>query len=76
MDALDPKYLLEKLDVVFDSLKRAAKLTVALGFLLKNVEDGSSGNSMHTKIIQVSRDLNMWLLQKTWQKSSNTDIIE
>ena len=41
MDASDPKYLLEKLDVVFDSLKRAAKLTVALGFPLKNVEDGS-----------------------------------
>ena len=40
MDTQDPKCLLEKLDVVFDSLKRAAKLIVAFGFVLKNVEDG------------------------------------
>ena len=41
MDTLDPKYLLEKLIVLFGSLKCAAKLNVALGFVLKNVEDGS-----------------------------------
>ena len=41
MDTLNAKFLLEKLDVVFDSLKCAAKLTVAFGFVLKNVEDGS-----------------------------------
>ena len=41
MDTLDPKYLLEKLDVVFDSLKSAAKLNVPLGFVLKTVEDRS-----------------------------------
>ena len=41
MDTPDPKYLLEKLDVVFDSLKCADKLSVAIGFVLKNVEDGS-----------------------------------
>ena len=40
-DTLDPKYLLEKLWVVFDSLKYAAKLNAAFGLLLKNVEDGS-----------------------------------
>ena len=39
MDTLDPKSLLEKLDVMFDSLKSAAKLNVAFGFVLKNVDD-------------------------------------
>ena len=38
---VDPKYLLEKLDIVFDSLKCAAMLNVAFGFVLQNVEDGS-----------------------------------
>ena len=33
--------LLEKLDVVYDSLKCAAKLNVAFCFELKNIEDGS-----------------------------------
>ena len=40
MDILDPKYLLETLDVVFDSLKSAAKFNVPFGFVPKNVEDG------------------------------------
>ena len=38
---LDPKCLLEKLNVVFNSLKGAVKVTLAFGFVLKNVEDGS-----------------------------------
>ena len=42
MDNLDRKYLLEKLIVVFDSLKCAAELNVAFGFVLKNLKDGSS----------------------------------
>ena len=41
MDTVDLNYLLEKLDVVFDSLNCAAKLKVAFGFVLENVEDGS-----------------------------------
>ena len=41
MDTLDPEYLLEELDVLFDSFKCAAKLIVAFGFVLKNVGDGS-----------------------------------
>ena len=35
MGYLDPKYLLKRLDVVFDSLKRAAELTVVFGFFQK-----------------------------------------
>ena len=41
MDTLDPKFLLEKLDVVFDSLKCAGRLNVAFGFVLKNIEGGN-----------------------------------
>ena len=46
MDCLDPKYLVEKPDVVFDSLKRAAKINVAFGFLLENVEDRNCRSCM------------------------------
>ena len=41
MDTLDTENLLEKLDVVFDGLKSAAKLNKAFSFVHKNVEDGS-----------------------------------
>ena len=41
LDTQDRKYLLEKLDVVFDCLKCATKLKVALVFVLKNLEHGS-----------------------------------
>ena len=41
MDTPDPKYLLEKLHFGFDSLICAAKLNVALDFVLKNVEGRS-----------------------------------
>ena len=34
MDTLDLKYLLEKLEVLFDSRKCAAKLNVSFGFVL------------------------------------------
>ena len=40
IDTLDPKYLLEKSVVVFDSLNFAAKLNIALSFEPKNL-DGS-----------------------------------
>ena len=39
MHTVDPKSLLENLDVLFDSLKNSAKLKIAFGFVLKNVED-------------------------------------
>ena len=40
-DTLEPKHMWEKLDIVFDSLKCAAKLKIAVSFVLKNVEDGT-----------------------------------
>ena len=41
MDTPNPEFSLEKLDVFFDSLKFAAKLSVAFGIVLRNIEDGS-----------------------------------
>ena len=41
MENLDLKYLLENLEVVFDSLICAAKMNVAFGFVFNNEEDGS-----------------------------------
>ena len=41
MDTLGPKYLLKKVNAVTGTLKCAAKLNIAFGFVLKNVEDGS-----------------------------------
>ena len=41
MDTLNTRYLLEKLDVMFNSLNCADKLNVAFDFMLKSVEDGS-----------------------------------
>ena len=41
MDSLVPKYLMENLDGVFDSLKCAAKLNVAFSFVPTIVEDWS-----------------------------------
>ena len=40
MDSLKPHLLVEKLDVMFDSLENAAKFIVAFGFFLKDVGVG------------------------------------
>ena len=71
MDTLNPEYLLEKLDVMFDSLKGAAKLNVPFGFVLKNVEDRVLGINLQRTIIKYWGDLNLWLPQKNWKKSRN-----
>ena len=41
MDILDAHTSSQKLDTVFEKLKCAAKMNVAFGFVLKNIEDGS-----------------------------------
>ena len=67
VDTLDAKYLLEKLDNVFDTLKCAAEVIVAFGLVLEKVEYRSCRYYYaHEK--KYWRDLNLWLLQKTWQK--------
>ena len=40
MSAFDISLLSDKLDYVFKKLKRAAKVNLAFGFVLKNIEDG------------------------------------
>ena len=44
MSTFDISLINEKLDLVFIGLKCAAKINVAFGFVLKNVEDGSCRN--------------------------------
>ena len=41
MSTLDNSFIKKKLDLVFNGLKCAAKVNLAFGFVLKNVEDGS-----------------------------------
>ena len=80
MDTLEPKYLLEKLDVVFSSLKCAAKLNVAIGFLFKTVEEGScryhyahenNTRMERSKLVATTEDLT-----KIKNLLTNTDVIE
>ena len=42
LSSFDMSLLNDKLDYVFKELKCAAKVNLAFGFVLKNVEDGSS----------------------------------
>ena len=79
MDILDPNYLTEKLDM-FHSLKCAAKLNVALGFLPKDVEDRScrwycahENNTLleRSKLVGTAEDLT-----KIKNLLSNTNFIE
>ena len=80
MDTLDAKHLLETLNVVFDSLKCAAKLNVVFGFVLKNVADkGCRYYYAHEKntLLEESRLLaSTEDLTKVKSLPSNTDNIE
>ena len=62
-DTQKPKYLLEKLDVVINNLKRTAMLNKVFGFVLKNVEAGFVGIIMPTKISHSWSDPTLWLLR-------------
>ena len=50
-DILDPKDLLETLDVVADSMKCAARLNIAFSLVLKMLKTGVIGILMNTKKI-------------------------
>ena len=80
VDSLDLKQLLKNLDVVFGSLRCAAKLNVAFSVVLKNVEDGSCkyyyahGNNTlweRPKLVATLEDLT-----KIKKLQSNTDATE
>ena len=80
MDPLDPKHLLEKADVVFGSLKCAAKLNVASGFVIENMEDASCGyyyaHEKSTLLERYEFVATKQDLTNTMDLQSNTDIIE
>ena len=80
MDFLDRKYLLGKLNVMFDSLKCAAKVNVTFSSLLKNEEDAScwyyyahENTTLleRSKLVATTEDLT-----KVKSLPSNTDVIE
>ena len=80
VDILDTKYLLEKLDVALVSPKYAAKLNVAFGFVLKNVEDASCRYYYtHENITLLERSkfvATTGYLTKVKKPLSNTDVKE
>ena len=80
VNAVGRRYMLEKLDVVFDSLKCTAKLNVAFGFVLKMVEDGSfRWYYVHENITLIKRSklvATTEMLTKITNLVSNTDDIE
>ena len=80
MSTMDVHRMNEKLDAVFDTLKCAAKLNMAFGFVLKNVEDGScryyyahENNTLldRSKLVATKEDLS-----KIKTILSNSDVIE
>ena len=80
MDTLQLNYLMEKMYAVFNSLKCAAKLNVAFGFLPKNVQVGSCRFYYahknitlleRSRVLATSEDLT-----KFKNLISNTDVIE
>ena len=80
MSTMDVHRMNEKLDAVFDSLKCAAKVNMAFGFVLKNVEDGKcryyyahENNTLleRSQLVATKEDL-----LKIKSTLSNTDVIE
>ena len=57
----------EKLDHFFNSSRCAAKVNLALGFILKNIEDGGFRYFTHTKTITYWIDPNFCAPMTTWQ---------
>ena len=66
MNILHAHTLSQKLDTVFDKLKCAAKLNVAFGFVLKNVDDGTCRYFYaHEKNTLMERS-KLWQPKKIW----------
>ena len=57
----------EKLDRVLDKLKCVARLNLALGFILKNIEDGYSDIFMLMRTTPCWNSQNLWVTKTTWQ---------
>ena len=81
MSSFDMILLNNKLDYVFKELKRAAKVILAFGFVLKNVEDGScryfyahESNTVMEKSKLVCTQADMTNLKDRKQKMDFVDI--
>ena len=57
----------EKLDHFFNNLRCAAKVNLALGFILKKIENGGFRYFTHTKTIPYWIDPNFCAPMTTWQ---------
>ena len=57
----------EKLDRVLHKLTCAAKHNLALGFILKNIEDGKSDTFMFMRTTPCWNSQNLWVTKTTWQ---------
>ena len=57
----------EKLDRVLDKLKFVAKLNLALGFILKNIEMGNSDSFMLMRTTPCWNSQNLSVTKTTWQ---------
>ena len=61
MSSFDMSLLNNKLDYVFKELTCAAKVNLALGFVLKNIEDGICRYFTLTRTILLWKDLNLYV---------------
>ena len=66
VETLNETIVNEKLDHFFNNLKCAAKVNLAFGFILKNIEDEGSDIFTHTKTIPYWTDPNLVAPMTTW----------
>ena len=81
MSSFDMSLLIDKLDYVFKELKCAAKVNLAFGFVLKNIEDGTcryfylhEKNAIMERPKLVCTQANMTKLKNGMQKMDIVDI--
>ena len=81
MSSFDMSLFNDKLDYVFKELKCAAKVNLAFGFALKNVEDGScryfyahENNTVMERLKLVCTQADMTILKDRMQKMDIVDI--
>ena len=67
LETLNETIVNEKFDHFFNNLKCAAKVNLAFGFTLKNIEDGISDTILHTKTIPCWIDPNLCAPMTTWR---------
>ena len=67
VENLNAEHFDEKFDHFFNNLKCAAKVSLAFGFILREIEDGGFNIFMHTKTIPRWIGTNLSLPVTTWQ---------